>query len=109
MPPRRKVARQPVAAVRAPALNARDAFWSAKLLHEAFMNLGKVAVHFRVEAPSRPLQTTVMDYAFKINVLVGDMERGVLPPLTMMAASTSPTPAPTLTPTVGSSRGDTFA
>jgi hypothetical protein len=24
---------------------------------------------------------TVMDYAFKINVLVGDLERGVLPPV----------------------------
>jgi hypothetical protein len=41
-----------------------------------------------------------MDYAFKINVLAGELERGVLPPsmtatTTMMAASTA------LTLTVG--------
>jgi hypothetical protein len=47
-PPRRKVARQPVAAVRAPAVNTQDASWSAKLLHEAFVNLGKVVVHLGV-------------------------------------------------------------
>jgi hypothetical protein len=44
----------------------------------------------------------MMDYAFKVNVLAGELERGVLPPSTttmamMMAASTSPA----LTPTVG--------
>jgi hypothetical protein len=51
----------------------------------------------------------VKDYAFKINVLVGDLERGVLAPSTttagMMAASTSPdlalALAPAPTPTVG--------
>jgi hypothetical protein len=49
----------------------------------------------------------VKDYAFKINVLVGDLERGVLAPSTttagMMAASTSPDLALALapTPTVG--------
>jgi hypothetical protein len=37
--PRRKVALQPVAAVRAPALSAEDASWSAKLLHEGFVKL----------------------------------------------------------------------
>jgi hypothetical protein len=107
-PPQREVARQPVAALRAPALSAQDASWSAKLLHVAFVKLRKVAVHLGVQPPSYPLQTTVMDYTFKINVLVGDLKRGVLPPsttttMTMMAASTSPAPAPalTLTPTVG--------
>jgi hypothetical protein len=79
-PPRRKVPRQAVAAVRAPALNAQDAPWSVKLLHEAFVNLGKVVVHLGVEPPSHPLQTTVMDYTFMVNVLVGDLERGVLRP-----------------------------
>jgi hypothetical protein len=51
-----------------------------KLLHEAFVNLGKVVVHLGVEPPSHPLQTTVMDYTFMVNVLVGDLERGVLRP-----------------------------
>jgi hypothetical protein len=36
-----------------------------------------VAVHLWVQPPSHLLQTTVKDYAFKINVLVGDLERGV--------------------------------
>jgi hypothetical protein len=50
---------------------------------------------------------TMKDYTFKINVLVGDLERGVLTPSTttaaMIAASTSPAlaPAPTPAPTVG--------
>jgi hypothetical protein len=38
-PPRRKVVRKHVEAVRAPVLSAEDASWSAKLLHEAFVNL----------------------------------------------------------------------
>jgi hypothetical protein len=81
MPPRRKVALQPMAAVRAPALSAEDTSWSAKLFHEAFVKLRKVSVHLGVQPPSHPLQTTVKDYAFKINVLVGDLERGVLAPV----------------------------
>jgi hypothetical protein len=32
-------------------------------------------------APRDPLQMTVKDYAFKINVLVGDLERGVPAPV----------------------------
>jgi hypothetical protein len=57
--------------------------------------------HLGVQQPTHPLQTTVMDYAFKINVLAGELERGVLPPstTTTMAASTSPALAPALTPT----------
>jgi hypothetical protein len=51
------------------------------LFHEAFMKLRKVAIHLGVPAPSHPLQMTVKDYAFKINVLVGDLERGVLAPV----------------------------
>jgi hypothetical protein len=51
------------------------------LFHEAFVKLRKVAVHLRVPTPSHPLQMTVKDYAFKINVLVGDLERGVLAPV----------------------------
>jgi hypothetical protein len=79
------------------------------LFHKAFVKLRKVAVHLGVPAPSHPLQMTVKDYAFKVNVLVGDLERGVLAPSTtttgMMAASTSPdlalALAPAPTPTVG--------
>jgi hypothetical protein len=70
-PPQRKVVQQPVAPVRAPAVNIQDASWSVKLLHQAFVNLGKVSVHLGVQPPSHPLHTTLMDYAFKINVLVG--------------------------------------
>jgi hypothetical protein len=64
-PPWRKVALQPVAIVRAPALNVDEATWSANLFHEAFVKLRKVAVHLEVPAPSHPLQMTVKDYAFK--------------------------------------------
>jgi hypothetical protein len=80
-PPRRKVALQPMAVVRAPALNADEATWSANLFHEAFVKLRKVAIHLMVPAPSHPLQMTMKDYAFKVNVLVGDLERGVLAPV----------------------------
>jgi hypothetical protein len=45
------------------------------LFHEAFVKLRKVAIHLGVPALSHPLQMTVKDYAFKINVLVGDLER----------------------------------
>jgi hypothetical protein len=89
-----------VVVVRAPA---KEASLSTKLFHKALVKLRKVAVHLRVQPPSHPLQTTVKDYTFKINFLVGDLERGVLaPPMTTtvtMAASTSPAPIPT--PMVG--------
>jgi hypothetical protein len=78
-PPRRKVALQPVAVVCAPALSAEEATWSAKLFHDAFMKLQKVVVHLGVPPTSHPLQTTVKDYAFKISVLVGDLERSAPP------------------------------
>jgi hypothetical protein len=51
------------------------------LFHEAFVMLRKVVVHLGVPAISDLLQTTMKDYAFKINVLVGDLERGVLAPV----------------------------
>jgi hypothetical protein len=106
-PPRRKVARQPVVPVRAPLVNVLDDSWSVKMLYQAFVKHGKVVVHLGVHQPTHPLQTTVIDYAFKINVLAGELERGVLPPpppsttttAKMMAASVSPAPAPT--PMVG--------
>jgi hypothetical protein len=56
---------------------------------------------------------SVKDYAFKINVLVGDLERGVFAPIdddrgddggldiSGSGASTSPALAPAPTPTVG--------
>jgi hypothetical protein len=74
------------------------------MLYYAWQSLKKMAVHLRVERPNETLQTTMMDYAFKVNVMAGHLEREVVPPTTMMmAASTSPAPAPTLTPipTVG--------
>jgi hypothetical protein len=79
-PLRRKVALQP-AALRAPELSAGEASYLEKLFHEPFVKLRKVVVHLRVQPPNHPLQTTVKDYAFRINVLVGDLERGVLAPV----------------------------
>jgi hypothetical protein len=71
------------------------------MLYQAWQSLKKMAVHLGIQRPPESLQTTVMDYAFKVNVLAGDLEREVPPPPTMttMEALTSPTPAPTLTPT----------
>jgi hypothetical protein len=57
---------QPVAVVRAPPLNAYEATWSVNLFRDASVKLRKVAMK---------------DYAFKLNVLVGDLERGVLAPV----------------------------
>jgi hypothetical protein len=51
------------------------------LFCEAFMKLRKVVVHLGVPAPRDLLQMTVKDYAFKINILVGNLERGVLAPV----------------------------
>jgi hypothetical protein len=51
------------------------------LFHEAFVKLRKVVVYLGVPPHSHPLQMTVKDYAFKINVLFGDLERGVLAPV----------------------------
>jgi hypothetical protein len=39
-----------------------------------------VAVHLKVQRPTDPLQTTVMDYAFKVNVLAGLLVSEVVPP-----------------------------
>jgi hypothetical protein len=80
-PPQRKMALRPMAVVCAPALNAYEATWLGNVFHEAFMKLRKVAIHLGVPAPRDPLQMTVKDYAFKINILVGDLERGVLAPV----------------------------
>jgi hypothetical protein len=104
-PPRRKVARQPVLPLRAPKVDYSNACFSVKMLYEAWQSHGKVAVHLGVQRPPSPLHTTVMDYAFKVNVLAGKLEREVVPlsttMTTTMEASTSPAPAPTLTPTAG--------
>jgi hypothetical protein len=80
-PPLPKVALQPVVVVRAPPLNVDEATWSVNLFREAFVKLRKVVVHLGVPAPKDLLQMTVKDYAFKINVLVGDLESGVLAPV----------------------------
>jgi hypothetical protein len=45
------------------------------------MMLLKVAAHLGVPAPRDLLQMTVKDYTFKMNILVGDLERGVLAPI----------------------------
>jgi hypothetical protein len=49
------------------------------MLYQAWQSLGKVAVHLGVQRPTDPLQTTVMDYAFKVNVLAGQLEREEVP------------------------------
>jgi hypothetical protein len=76
-----KVALQPVVVVCAPPLNADKATWSVNLFREAFVKLQNVVVHLGVPAPRDLLQMTMKDYALKINVLVGDLERGVLSPV----------------------------
>jgi hypothetical protein len=74
------------------------------MLYEAWQSPGKLAGHLGVQLPPGPLQMTVMDYAFKVNLLAGKLEREVVPPSTMttttMDASTSPTLALTLTLTL---------
>jgi hypothetical protein len=68
------------------------------MLYQAWQSLGKMAIHLGVQRPTDPLQTTVMDYTSKVNVLAGQLT----PPPDddeTMAASTSLAPAPT--PTVG--------
>jgi hypothetical protein len=76
-----EVVLQPMAVMHAPPLNADEATWSVNLFRDAFVKLQKVTVHLGVPAPRDPLQMTVKDYAFKINILVGDLERGVLAPV----------------------------
>jgi hypothetical protein len=51
------------------------------MLYQASQSLGKVDVHLGVQRPTDPLQTTVMDYAFKVNVLARQLEREVVPPI----------------------------
>jgi hypothetical protein len=51
------------------------------LFNKAFVKLQKVAVHLGVRGPNDLLQRTVKDYAFKINILARDLERGVLAPI----------------------------
>jgi hypothetical protein len=51
------------------------------LFREAFVKLRKVVVHLGVPSPRDPLQMTVKDYTFKINVLVGYLERRVITPV----------------------------
>jgi hypothetical protein len=78
-PPRRKVARQPAVPLRAPKVDYLDACFSVKMLYEAWQSLGKLAVHLGVQLPPGALQMTVMDYAFKVNVLAGKLEDEVPP------------------------------
>jgi hypothetical protein len=65
----------------ASTVNFEDACFSVKMLYPSWQSLGKVAVHLGVQRPTDPLQTTVMDYAFKVNVLAGNLEREVVPPV----------------------------
>jgi hypothetical protein len=66
-PPRSKVPPP----LRAPKVNFEDACFSVKMLYQAWQSLGKMAVHLGVQRPTDLLQMTVMDYAFKVNVLAG--------------------------------------
>jgi hypothetical protein len=75
-PPRRKL---PLP-MRAPSVNVEDSCFSVKMLYQAWQSLKKMAVHLWVERSPEPLQTTVMDYAFKVNVLAGHLEREVVSP-----------------------------
>jgi hypothetical protein len=50
------------------------------MLYQAWQSLKKMVVHLGVQRPPEPLQTTVMDYPFKVNVLAGHLEREVVPP-----------------------------
>jgi hypothetical protein len=65
--------------MRAPSANVEDACFSMKMLYRAWQSLKKMVVHLRVQQPPEPLQTTVMDCAFKVNVLAGHLEREVVP------------------------------
>jgi hypothetical protein len=62
----------------APPLNAT---WSVSLFNDAFVKLRMVAVHLGVQVLNDPQQRTVKDYALKINILAGDLERGLLAPV----------------------------
>jgi hypothetical protein len=64
----------------APSVNVDDACFSVKMLYQAWQSLKKMFVHLEVQRPPEPLQTTVMDYAFKVNVLTEHLEREVPPP-----------------------------
>jgi hypothetical protein len=66
--------------MRAPSVNVEDACFSVKMLYQAWQSLKKMVVHLWVQRPPKPLQTTVMDYVFKVNVLAGHLEREVAPP-----------------------------
>jgi hypothetical protein len=66
--------------LRAPKVNFEDACFSVKMLYQAWQSLGKVVVHLGVQRPTNPLLTTVKDYALKVNVLAGQLEREVVPP-----------------------------
>jgi hypothetical protein len=95
-PPRSKVSLP----MRAPSVNVEDACFSVKLLYQAWQSLKKMVFHLGVQRPPKPLQTIVMDYTFKVNVLAGHLEREVVPPTTTtMVALTSLARTPT--PTVG--------
>jgi hypothetical protein len=65
--------------MRAPSVNVEDACFSVKMLYLVWQNLKKMVFHIGVQRPHEPLQTTVMDYGFKVNVLAGHLERDVPP------------------------------
>jgi hypothetical protein len=80
-PPEEALVTQPMKDVSAPALTTDEATWSVNLFREAFNRLRQVVVHLGVPAPNDPLEMTVKDYAFKIHILAGNLERGVLAPV----------------------------
>jgi hypothetical protein len=71
----------PVEAAPAPEITAEEANWSVNLFREAFNMLRQVVIHLGVPGPNDPLQRTIKVFAFKIHILAGDLERGVLDPV----------------------------
>jgi hypothetical protein len=67
--------------LRAPKVDFQDACFSVNMLYQDWQSIGKVAIHLGVQRPTEPLKKTVMDYAFKVNVLAKQLEREVVPPV----------------------------
>jgi hypothetical protein len=68
----------PVEAAPTLALTAEEASWAINLFREAFNKLRGVAVHLGVLGPNDLLERTMKDFAFKIHIVVRDLERSVL-------------------------------
>jgi hypothetical protein len=65
--------------LRAPKVNVEDACFFSEDAPPGLAESSKGGRSFGVQLPTDLLQTTVMDYTFKINILAGAQDRGVLP------------------------------